>query len=90
MPKIRSLTGGTFGEADPTSWRNSVLAAKLVDETITYDQWMKDKYELFKYNLNSEGKEDVHLHSDDVARKKLFRQVCRDGVPHPHLPIARE
>ena len=75
MPKVRSLTGGAFGEPDPTSWRNSVLAAKSADETITYDQWMKEKYELFKHNLNLEGKEDVHLHSDEVARRKLFRQV---------------
>ena len=92
MPKVRSLTGGTFGEADPTSWHNSVLHAKAADETITYEKWKASKYELYRETLSLEGKDDdFHLHGDDASRKKLFLQIDPEHTQYqtryaPELP----
>ena len=48
VPKIRSLTGGVFGESDPLNLENSILSAKQRDRSLTYDEWKDTSFRLLK------------------------------------------
>ena len=53
VPKIRSLTGGVFGESDPLNLENSILSAKQRDRSLTYDEWKDTSFRLLKVGWNS-------------------------------------
>ena len=48
VPKLRSLTGGVFGESDPLNLENSILSAKQRDRALTFGEWKDTSYRLLK------------------------------------------
>ena len=66
VPKIRSLTGGVFGESDPLSLENSILSAKQRDRSLTFAEWQHSGKRLLKTRLALEGRQNPMLEDDKL------------------------
>ena len=75
VPKPRSLTGGVFGETDPLSIENSILAAKQADSALSYKEWKKGTYKGIERRRKIEGASKSAADASDKTRQQVFSQI---------------